>query len=117
MAQDQVALQGVELVGIDLDRGELAEAGIDSVDGPIRGRGGFNNLARLGQPVQGLFANRNCGGMTCDGDDVLDGERLSVEQNLCWHAREYSAGVPGVRFQVPGLRCRNRLPGYRSPET
>ena len=38
MRQDEVALQGRRVGGVDPDRGEFAEAGIDAVDGCIAGR-------------------------------------------------------------------------------
>ena len=45
MRQDEVALQRLRIGRIDLDRGELSEAGIDAIDRLVAG-GDFRNARR-----------------------------------------------------------------------
>ena len=78
---DDVVLEGGEVRGIDADMGEVAEAGVDAVDGAVLEGEAFNDGAGLTHAPEGL--GREFHGFTGAGDrgDLVKVQALPVESN------------------------------------
>ena len=86
VAAHQVELQAGEFVIGDAHFAELAEAGIDAVDGPVIFRGAAHHFARCLHLSDGGGGDLNPDGTVRDGGDFAQGKGLSAEL-------QHSAGI------------------------
>src|SRR5256884_8586711 len=88
------------LLRLDPHVGELPEAGVDAVDRVTPSDGGFDRAAGRGHGREGVRGDRNAHAVASDGDDVRDGQGVTVQREGGWHSR----GSYVRRSETPSFR-------------
>ncbi len=74
-------LEGFEAGGVDADIGELAEAGVDAIDGAVAEGEGFDDGAGLAHALQGVAGELDRFAGAGHGGDLIEVEALPVESD------------------------------------
>lgn len=74
-------MKGFEAVGVDADIGELAEAGVDAIDGAVLEGEGFDDGAGLAHALEGVVGELDRFAGAGHGADLVEVEALPVERN------------------------------------
>jgi hypothetical protein len=85
VAQDQIALEGLEVAVRDADVGQLAESGVDSVGGFAAGDDSFNDFAAGFDLRPGFAGYGDITAVAGYGGDFFDGERLPGKREGCFN--------------------------------
>src|SRR5690606_3897502 len=110
MRQDQVALEGRGVGGVDLDRRQLSEAGVDAVDRLVAGRdGGDAGSALVDGRVEGAVERH---GLTLPVDGGEIGERDLARTKGDGHAMPPCERMT-VESTPPRMRARSGLKPMR----
>lgn len=78
---EDVVLKGFEAAGVDADIGELAEAGVDAIDGAVLEGEGFDDGAGLAHALEGVVGELDLFAGAGHGADLFEAEALPVESN------------------------------------